>query len=284
MALTAESNRHGLDPAPASFEDLPRGWRLSSDNQCEPTALLDGGDREARDRMVQANLGLVAAIARHFLGRGLDYDDLIGEGNLGLIRAAQRFNSSFGTKFSTYAAFWIKEAIRCALINTTATIRVPAYMTRLRMKWRRAERILSQEAGRTPTFEEIATSLQLTDVQNFLVSQALRVGQVRLEVNYSAESGNWLADEARDERPPSDCFLESEKDWVSTARRMDRLDTRERVVLTLRFGLEGEILTRKEIGRRLGITGEGARGIELRALRKLSDDRCERTIGRFVAS
>jgi RNA polymerase primary sigma factor len=141
-----------------------------------------------------------------------------------------------------------------------------------------------QEGGRAPTFEEIASSLQLTHVQKILVSQALRVGHVKLGANYSAESGIWLAESASDRRPPSAYFLESDEDSVSAARRMDRLDPRERAVLTLRFGLEGEFLTRKEIGRRLGMTGEGARKVELRALRKLSDDRCDRTIGGYVAS
>jgi RNA polymerase sigma factor (sigma-70 family) len=116
------------------------------------------------------------------------------------------------------------------------------------------------------------------------VLQPLRVGQVKLEANFSAESGNRLADEVRDRRPPSEDLLELEEDWLNTARRMERLDSRERTVLTLHFGLEGEVLTLKEIGRRFGMTRERVRSIERRAIRKLSDDRCERTFARCIAS
>jgi RNA polymerase primary sigma factor len=269
MALTAESNRQGPGRPQASLDGFPRRCGLSSDDERELIAPVDG-DCEARDSMVRANLGLVVAIARDFRHRGLELDDLIGEGNLGLIRAAQKFDPSFGVRFSTYAAFWIKEAIHCALINTTATIRVPGYMTRLLTKWRRTERILFQKAGRAPTFEEIASSLQFTDVQKSLVARAFRVGNLQLEANYSAQTGNTLADEARDRQPPIEYLLESAEEWVITVRRMGRLESRERTILALHFGLGGEALTLREIGRRLGITTTWARTIKLRALHKLS--------------
>src|SRR6185312_16527114 len=106
------------------------------------------GDRDARTRMIRANLRLVVKIARDYVGRGLVLDDLIGEGNLGLIRAAEEYNPSFGTRFSTYASYWIKQAIRHALTNTTATIRLPAHMVGLLSKWRKAERALTREFDR----------------------------------------------------------------------------------------------------------------------------------------
>ncbi len=140
MASTAVSNDPDLGPAATIVEDVPRRPGLSRDEEFELARRIAGGDCEARNRLVQANLGLVGTIAREFRGRGLDYEDLKAEGNLGLIRAAEEFNPRFGTRFSTYAAYWIKQAIRHALINTTSTIRVPAHMVGLLTKWRRAER------------------------------------------------------------------------------------------------------------------------------------------------
>ena len=125
--------------------------------------LIAGGDRAARNRMVQAYLGLVVVIARGFKGRGLALDDLVGEGNLGLIRAAERFDPDFGTRFSTYASYWIREAIQDALTNRTATIRLPAHMVKLLARWRRAERTLAREGDHTPDFEEVAGLLGLSE-------------------------------------------------------------------------------------------------------------------------
>src|SRR5213592_2924713 len=119
--------------------------------------------------MIRANLRLVVKIARDYVGRGIVLDDLIGEGNLGLIRAAEEFDPRFVTRFSTYASYWIKQAIRHALINTTATIRLPAHMVGLLTKWRRAERALRRELGRDPIDDEIAARLGLSAMQRMLV-------------------------------------------------------------------------------------------------------------------
>jgi RNA polymerase primary sigma factor len=130
------------------------------------------GDEDALSRMIQANLRLLVGIARFFLGRGLAFDDLVGEGNLGLIRAAKDFKPEFGTRFSTYAAYWIKESIRYALMNSTSTIRLPAYMIRLLTKLRRAETALVREGGTTPSFDEVASVLGLSDTQKMLTARA----------------------------------------------------------------------------------------------------------------
>ena len=149
---------------------------LTAAEECELAEAIARGDRDARTRMIEANLRLVVKIARDYVGRGIALDDLIGEGNLGLIRAAEEFDPRFGTRFSTYASYWIKQAIRHALINTTSTIRLPAHMVGLLTKWRRAERSLCRELRRTPTFEEIAASLGLSETQKTLVAQAHRPG------------------------------------------------------------------------------------------------------------
>jgi RNA polymerase primary sigma factor len=231
------------------------------------------GDRDARTRMIQANLRLVVKIAREYMGRGLVLDDLVGEGNLGLIRAAEEFDPSFGTRFSTYASYWIKQAIRHALINTTATIRLPAHMVGLLTKWRRAERALGRALDCTPSPDQVAVSLGLTDSQRELIEKALRATQLRLENGGGEAGGGWSPDESAESAEPPDAMLEADDDRRDLWRRMERLDDRERAILALRFGLEGELpMTLKEVGRRLGVTREWVRKIELRAVRKLDDD------------
>ncbi len=138
---------------------------LSAAEERELAEAIKAGDSDARSRMIRANLRLVVKIARDYTGRGMSLDDLIGEGNLGLIRAAEDFDPRFGTRFSTYASYWIKQAIRHALTNTTATIRLPAHMVTLLSKWRKAERALTRELGQSPTFDQIATALGLSDAQ-----------------------------------------------------------------------------------------------------------------------
>ena len=229
------------------------------------------GDGDARARMIQANLRLVVKIAREYVGRGLVLDDLIGEGNLGLIRATEEFDPRFGTRFSTYASYWIKQAIRHALINTTATIRLPAHMVGLLTKWRRAERALTREFGFAPTIDQIAVSLGLTDSQKALVEKARRARQLRLESS-GDDGGTWSPDDSLAERDAPDAQLEADDERKNLLKRMERLDARERAILSLRFGLEGELpLTLKEVGRRLGVTREWVRKIEIRAVRKLDD-------------
>jgi len=245
---------------------------LTAAEECELADAIARGDREARTRMIQANLRLVVKIARDYVGRGIVLDDLIGEGNLGLIRAAEEFDPRFGTRFSTYASYWIKQAIRHALINTTSTIRLPAHMVGLLTKWRRAERALSREEGRTPSFDEIASSLRLTEAQKVLVARAHQARQLKLEGGMTRDSGHWSADDTVDRHPTADSMLEADDERDILLRRLDRLDARERMILALRYGLEGELpLTLKEIGRRLGVTREWVRKIEIRAVRKLDD-------------
>ena len=230
------------------------------------------GDVNARARMIQSNLRLVVKIARDYLGRGLVLDDLVGEGNLGLIRASEEFDPRFGTRFSTYASYWIKQAIRHALINTTATIRLPAHMVGLLTKWRRAERALTREFGVAPTPDQVAVSLGLTESQRELVEKARRATQLRSESGGGDADGGWSPDESSASREAPDAMLEADDERKDLLRRMERLDDRERSILALRFGLEGELpLTLKEVGRRLGVTREWVRKIELRAVRKLDD-------------
>ncbi|WP_435020518.1 sigma-70 family RNA polymerase sigma factor [Tundrisphaera sp. TA3] len=245
---------------------------LTAAEECELAERIAAGDDAARSRMIRANLRLVVKIARDYTGRGMSLDDLIGEGNLGLIRAAEEFNPRFGTRFSTYASYWIKQGIRHALTNTTATIRLPAHMVTLLSKWRKAERTLYREQGRMPGFDEVAAVLGLTEAQRDMVMRARRASLIRGEGPSDDENG-WSADEACDDREAPEEALERADDRRQLRRRMERLDDRERAILTLRFGLGGDApMTLKEVGRRLGVTREWVRKIEVRAVRKLEDD------------
>jgi RNA polymerase primary sigma factor len=245
---------------------------LTAAEECQLADAIARGDLDARTRMIQANLRLVVKIAREYVGRGMVFEDLIGEGNVGLIRAAEEFEPRFGTRFSTYASYWIKQAIRHALINTTSTIRLPAHMVGLLSKWRRAERALSREQGHTPTFGDVAALLGLSETQKSLVASARKAQQVKLESTMAPDPGHWSPVEEWDQFEPPEAKMEADDERMTLLRRMERLDSRERAILNLRYGLGGEVpLTLKEIGRRLGVTREWVRKIELRAVRKLEE-------------
>ena len=244
---------------------------LSAAEERELAGAIKAGDGDARSRMIRSNLRLVVKIARDYAGRGMSLDDLIGEGNLGLIRAAEDFDPRFGTRFSTYASYWIKQAIRHALTNTTATIRLPAHMVTLLSKWRKVERALTRDLGQSPSFDQIAVTLGLSDAQRVLVERARRASQLRLEGG--DEDGGWSPDEAGDHREGPDAAIEADDERRHLLRRLDRLDDRERTIVTLRFGLEGDTpMTLKEVGQRLGVTREWVRKIEVRAIKKLDGD------------
>ncbi len=196
---------------------------LSANEECRLAIAIKAGDREARAQMIRANLRLVVKIARDYSGRGMLLDDLIGEGNLGLIRATEDFDPRFGTRFSTYASYWIKQSIRHALTNTTATIRLPAHMVTLLSKWRKAERALTREFGQSPTFDQVAVTLDLSDAQRVLVERARRASQLRLE---AGDDESWSPDETGDDQEGPDVALEADDERRQLLKRLDRLDDR----------------------------------------------------------
>src|SRR3954452_10378719 len=182
------------------LREIKDGPLLSAAEERELAGAIAEGDSDARSRMIRSNLRLVVKIARDYVGRGMALEDLIGEGNLGLIRASEEFDPGFGTRFSTYASYWIKQAIRHALTNTTATIRLPAHMVGLLTKWRRAERTLWRELGHEPAPEQIADTLGLTPAQRTMVERALRARKLRLDTDRSREmdDAGWASEEAID--------------------------------------------------------------------------------------
>jgi RNA polymerase primary sigma factor len=241
------------------------------------------GDAQARDRMVRANLRLVVNIARGYVGKGLSLQDLIEEGNLGLLRAVEGFDPAVGTRFSTYASYWIKQSIKRALINSAKTIRIPAYMVELLSKWRRATTRLTEELGRTPTPEEIARVLGLAKKKLPIIKKAIRIYNLMPQTDQS-ENGWSLGEIIMDERLKSPDEELVEHDVLTRALEMiHTLDQREATVLRMRFGLDDHSPhTLKEIGEQLGLTRERVRQIETEALHKLADglkDRRERRLG-----
>ncbi len=233
-------------------------------------ALIVGGDQAARNRLVLANLGLVITIARRYQGHGLALDDLIGEGNLGLIRAAEDFDPGFGTRFSTYAVYWVRQAIRDALINRTATIRLPAHMVRLMTRWEHAEQFLRQEQKRPPSFDAVAAHLGLTQCEQQLVQRAQRTFRVKRASSIQADQADRSADVPIDACSRTDDEIRVQEEHEDLVSRMRCLDQREFRVVESRFGLGGESpLTLKEVGKHMGLTKEWIRVIEKRAIRKM---------------
>ena len=245
---------------------------LSADDEKELAGLIAEGDTRARDRMVRANLRLVVNIARGYTGKGLGLPDLIEEGNLGLLRAVEGFDPTMGTRFSTYASYWIKQSIKRALINSAKTIRIPAYMVELLSKWRRATTRLAEELGRTPTPEEVARILGLPKKKLPIIKKAIKIYNSTPQTDQS-DAGWSLGEMVMDERMKSPEDELVEHDVLGHVRRMmETMDTREATVLKMRFGLEDlEPHTLKEIGEQLNLTRERVRQIETEALNKLSD-------------
>jgi RNA polymerase primary sigma factor len=234
--------------------------------------LIQQGDPLARDHMVRANLRLVVNIARGYANRGLPLPDLIEEGNLGLLRAVEGFDPTMGTRFSTYASYWIKQSIKRALINSGKAIRIPAYMVELLSKWRRATLRLTDALGRPPTPEEVARSLGLARKKLPIIKKAIEVHHATPQ-NEAAEGGGWsLGELIRDDnaRCPADVLLDADT-LRHVLERIDRLEERAATIIRLRFGLSGgEPLTLKEIGAILGLTRERVRQIEAETLASLA--------------
>ena len=243
---------------------------LSEAEEKELAARVQLGEPAARDRMVRANLRLVVNIAKNYTRRGLQLIDLIEEGNLGLIKAVENFDPSFGNRFSTYASWWIKQAIKRALINAAQPIHIPAYMVDMITKWKYAVIRLEDRLGRAPTLDEIAEYMQMPVKKIRHVRKAAKAyasrGQTAIDPD-GVPLPETLADEHAAD--PGEAVLAAD-DLESIKTLFQRIDERSATILRMRFGLDGEEpLTLKEIGEKVGLTRERVRQIERDSLKML---------------
>lgn len=230
------------------------------------------GSAEAREKMIRANLRLVVNIARAYTGKGLSFQDLIEEGNLGLLRAVEGFDPNMGTRFSTYASYWIKQSIKRALINCSKAIRIPAYMVEILSKWRKATSHLTEELGRAPSQEEVVQYLGLPRKKLSIIRKAIMIYNLTPQTDQS-ESGWSLGEMISDERmrTPDEETVDNDN-LTFVMEQLEKMDPRDAAVLKMRYGI-GECAPRtlKEIGSALGLTRERVRQIETDALMRLAE-------------
>ena len=265
--LTVEPS---LDSLRLYLRSIGRVELLTADQEVFLAKRIERGDMVAKQQMIEANLRLVVSIAKGYLGRGLSFLDLIQEGSLGLIRAVEKFDYRRGYKFSTYATWWIRQAVTRAIADKARTIRIPVHMVEKLNKVVHVERQLVQEFGREPTPEEIAGELQWTARE---VKDILRIAQlpVSLEKPIGEEEDSELGDFVEDEAAESPFERASENLRRENVRRaLDALPPREREVIEMRYGLRGhKARTLEEVGRAFGVTRERIRQIENNTLKKL---------------
>ena len=258
------------DPVRMYLKEIGKVPLLTADEEVELAKRMADGDEDAKKRLAEANLRLVVSIAKRYVGRGMLFLDLIQEGNLGLIKAVEKFDYHKGFKFSTYATWWIRQAITRAIADQARTIRIPVHMVETINKLIRVSRQLLQELGREPTPEEIAAQL---DMPVDRVREILKISQepVSLETPIGEEEDSHLGDFIQDDNVPvpaeaaAQTLLKEQLDEV-----LDTLTEREQKVLRLRFGMnDGRARTLEEVGKEFDVTRERIRQIEAKALRKL---------------
>ena len=258
------------DPVKVYLKEIGRVPLLTPDEEVDLAVRITNGDEAAKKRLSEANLRLVVSIAKRYLGRGMQFLDLIQEGNLGLIKAVEKFDYTKGFKFSTYATWWIRQAITRAIADQARTIRIPVHMVETINKVKKVSSQLLHANGREPSAEEIAEELEMPVEK---VREIMRVAQepVSLETPIGEEEDSHLGDFIPDDDAPAPADAASHtllKETLSSV--LDSLTPREEKVLRLRFGLEdGRSRTLEEVGKEFNVTRERIRQIEAKALRKL---------------
>ena len=267
-AETRDTSRANLG---VYLREIARIPLLTREAEAELARRVRAGDEAAKARFIESNLRLVVQIARRYLNRGLPLPDLIEEGNLGLMRAVEKFEPERGLRFSTYATWWIRQAIVRALANQARTIRVPVHVGLLLARYQREQQRLMQALGRTPTHEELAKALNTTVAQIEELDEVRQQQPLSLDAPVSHDEGGRLADFVADpSADPGIALTELFRKRADLASVLDDLAANERTVLRWRFGLEGDAPeTLETIGRRLGLTRERVRQIEAGGLRKL---------------
>lgn len=268
--LTLPPGTKNDDPVRMYLKEIGRAQLLSAEEEAELAKRIKQGDQEAKRKLTEANLRLVVSIARRYVGRGMLFLDLIQEGNMGLMKAVEKFDHTKGYRFSTYATWWIRQAITRAIADQARTIRIPVHMVETVNKLNRVTRQLLQELGREPTLQEIAEEMDLPEEK---IREIMKIVQepVSLETPVGEEHDSHLGDFIEDQEAPApadaaayELLKEQLEDVLNT------LTVREESVLRLRFGLDdGRTRTLEEVGSVFGVTRERIRQIEAKALRKL---------------
>ena len=258
------------DPVKVYLKEIGRVPLLTPEEEIELAIRIADNDEKAKKRLAEANLRLVVSIAKRYVGRGMQFLDLIQEGNLGLIKAVDKFDYTKGFKFSTYATWWIRQAITRAIADQARTIRIPVHMVETINKLTREQRILLQELGREPTLEELAERMGVS-IERVSEIQKIAQDPVSLETPIGEEEDSHLGDFIEDDKTPtaSDSVASTMlKEQI--ARVLDTLTPREEKVLRLRYGIDdGRPRTLEEVGKEFNVTRERIRQIEAKALRKL---------------
>lgn len=270
LNLNIADNASIDDPVRMYLKEIGRVNLLNSEEEVILAKRIKAGDLDAKNELAEANLRLVVSIAKRYVGRGMLFLDLIQEGNLGLIKAIDKFDYTKGFKFSTYATWWIRQAITRAIADQARTIRIPVHMVETINKYIRVSRQLLQEKGREPTLEEISEEMEIT-LDKIREIQKISLEPVSLETPIGEEEDSHLGDFVEDEgalSPPDIAAFMLLKQQL--AEVLDTLTEREKKVLELRFGLDdGRSRTLEEVGKEFGVTRERIRQIEAKALRKL---------------
>ena len=259
------------DPVKMYLKEIGRVPLLKADEEIEIAKRIEAGDEEAKNILISSNLRLVVSIAKKYVGRGMLFLDLIQEGNMGLVKAVEKFDYRKGFKFSTYATWWIRQAITRAIADQARTIRIPVHMVETINKLTRIERQLVQDLGRDPTAEEIAAKMEGISPEKVREIKKIAMDPVSLETPIGEEDDSHLGDFIEDKNsmsPDQNANNQLLKDEISKA--LSELTEREEKVLRLRFGLyDGRTRTLEEVGKEFNVTRERIRQIEAKALRKL---------------
>ena len=258
------------DPVRMYLKEIGKISLLTAEEEVEIAKRMEAGDESAKKELAEANLRLVVSIAKRYVGRGMSFLDLIQEGNLGLMKAVDKFDYTKGFKFSTYATWWIRQAITRAIADQARTIRIPVHMVETINKLVRVQRQLVQDLGRDPLPEEIAAEMNL-DVERVREIQKIAQEPVSLETPIGEEEDSHLGDFIPDDEilsPQDAATFTLLKEQLNSV--LETLTEREKKVLTLRFGLDdGRARTLEEVGKEFDVTRERIRQIEAKALRKL---------------